>query len=61
MNALPDESTAFQHQRELQNVIEIEFAYVDDSVAQVGDDFAKRWRDHFARPEISGFNDLFVY
>ena len=30
-------------------------------MAQVGDDFAKRWRDHFAQPEISGFNDLVVY
>jgi fumiquinazoline A oxidase len=61
VDALPDNYDAFPHRGKLNNFIEIDIVYVDDSVAEVGDAWAKKWRDYFAQPTISGYDKWFVY
>lgn len=61
VNALPDDYDAFPHRGKINNLVEIDIVFVDDSVSAVGDAFAKGWRDHFAQPNISGYDSWIVY
>ncbi|RYP12518.1 hypothetical protein DL765_007280 [Monosporascus sp. GIB2] len=61
IDALPDDYSAFPHRGHLDHFFEIIVSYEDDSVAEVGDDWAMRWRDHFRNPNISGYDTVAVY
>jgi fumiquinazoline A oxidase len=61
VGAVPSSDSAFPHRGRLNNYLTIEMAWMDDSAAQVGDAWAKKWRDHFGQPEISGYDALVVY
>ena len=61
INALPDDYDAFPHRGRIEHLVEFEVAFDDASVAVPGDAFAKRWRDHFAQPSISGYNSTHIY
>lgn len=61
VEALPDDYSAFPHRKTFHNQIESIAAYTDDSVADAVDDFFREWRDKFAEPAVSGYNELHVY
>ncbi|KAI5866018.1 hypothetical protein GGS23DRAFT_364536 [Durotheca rogersii] len=61
IDALPDNFSAFPHRGRLDHFFEILVSYEDDAVAQVGNDWAVSWRDHFRKPEISGYDTVVVY
>jgi len=61
INALPDAYDAFPHRGGIEHLVEFEIAFDDKTVSAAGDAFAKRWRDHFAKPNISGYPITHVY
>ncbi|KAI1367011.1 hypothetical protein F5Y08DRAFT_350336 [Xylaria arbuscula] len=61
IDALGDEYSAFPHRGRINNFLEINVSFDDDSVASAGDAWGKKWRDNFATPEISGYDSMVVY
>ncbi|KAK0665929.1 hypothetical protein QBC41DRAFT_349178 [Cercophora samala] len=58
---LPDDYNAFPHRNGIEHLVEFEIAFDDTSVSAAGDAFAKKWRDHFAQPKISGYKETHIY
>ncbi|MCJ1269497.1 hypothetical protein MMC22_009389 [Lobaria immixta] len=61
VEALPDDYSAFPHRKYFRNQVESIGSYTDDSVADAVDNFFREWRDRFAEPAISGYDELHVY
>ena len=61
VDALPDDYSAFPHRNYFNNQVESVGTYTDDSVADAVNNFFKGWRDRFAQPAISGYDDLHIY
>ena len=61
VEALPDDYSAFPHRNNFHNQIEFIGRYTDDSVADALDDFFHEWRDRFAEPAVSGYDELHIY
>ena len=61
VRALPNDYDAFPHRRHIENLVEINMEYEDDSVAEAADTWAKKWRDHFRQPDVSGYDRWFTY
>ncbi|CAP65902.1 uncharacterized protein PODANS_5_11050 [Podospora anserina S mat+] len=58
---LPDDYSAFPHRDGVEHLVEFEIAFDDTSVSKAADAFAKRWRDHFAQPKVSGYKETHIY
>ncbi|KAF2963805.1 hypothetical protein GQX73_g9769 [Xylaria multiplex] len=58
---LGDDYSAFPHRGRINNFLEINVSFDDDSVADAGDAWGKRWRDNFSEPDVSGYNSTVVY
>ena len=61
VEALPDDYSAFPHRKQFRNQVEGIGAYTDDSVADAVNDFFREWRDRFAEPAVSGYDQLNIY
>ncbi|KAI0539682.1 hypothetical protein GGR58DRAFT_524084 [Xylaria digitata] len=61
IDALGDDYSAFPHRGRINNFLEINVSFDDDSVADAGDAWGKRWRDNFSEPAVSGYNSTVVY
>jgi fumiquinazoline A oxidase len=57
----PDDFNAFPHRGTFNNFVEIVGQWDDDSVAEATNAWTKKWRDHFAQPEISGYDHMVIY
>lgn len=57
----PDDFSAFPHRDQFNNAVLFSMTYTDNSVADAADAWALQWRNHFAQPEVSGYDKLVVY
>ncbi|KAK6206501.1 hypothetical protein LQW54_007683 [Pestalotiopsis sp. IQ-011] len=61
VRALPDDSSAFPHRRQLNNAVVFSMTYGDAGAAGAADAWALQWRDHFARPAVSGYDGMVIH
>ena len=61
VEALPEDYSAFPHRKQFRNQVEGIGAYKDDSVADAVNDFFREWRNRFAQPTVSGYDQLNIY
>lgn len=61
VKAFPDDFSAFPHRDHFSNAVIISMTYSDTSAIDAANAWALQWRDHFAQPEVSGYDKLFVY
>lgn len=61
VRALPDDFSAFPHRQQFNNAVVFSMTYGDAGVAEAADAWALQWRDHFARPAVSGYDDMVIY
>ncbi|KAL8784359.1 MAG: hypothetical protein Q9213_004011 [Squamulea squamosa] len=61
IDAYPRNFSAFPHRGSLDTLVEIEMAYIDQSVAEVADSWARGWRDRLSSPEVSGYDRMVIY
>ncbi|KAK2879439.1 hypothetical protein FQN49_000874 [Arthroderma sp. PD_2] len=57
----PANFSAFPHRGTLNNLVEIEMAYTDSTVADSADAWARGWRDTISSPKVSGYDRLVEY
>ena len=61
ITAFPDDFSAFPHRHQFNNAVVFSMTYTDISAAGAADAWALQWRDHFAQPEVSGYDRMAVY
>ncbi|KFA73027.1 hypothetical protein S40288_03257 [Stachybotrys chartarum IBT 40288] len=61
LDAIPKRSSAFPHRGHVDHYFEILVSFTDDSVSEVGDNWAREWRNHFSQPEVSGWDSWVIY
>ncbi|KAI1879130.1 hypothetical protein JX265_003307 [Neoarthrinium moseri] len=61
IKAFPDDFSAFPHRNQFDNAVVFSMTYADVSVAEDADAWALQWRDHFAQPEVSGYDKMVIY
>ncbi|KAL8919933.1 MAG: hypothetical protein Q9172_004726 [Xanthocarpia lactea] len=59
--AYPQNFSAFPHRGSVDSLVEIEMAYIDQTVAEVADNWARGWRDRLSSPEVSGYDRMIIY
>ncbi|KMU86345.1 hypothetical protein CIHG_04134 [Coccidioides immitis H538.4] len=57
----PASFSAFPHRETFNNLVEIEMAYTDNTIADAADDWARGWRDTISSPDVSGYEQMVQY
>ncbi|EFW13275.1 hypothetical protein D8B26_004003 [Coccidioides posadasii str. Silveira] len=57
----PASFSAFPHRETFNNLVEIEMAYTDNTIADAADDWARGWRDTMSSPDVSGYEQMVQY
>ena len=64
IKAYPDDFSAFPHRHEFNNAVVFSMTYPNNSngsVADAANAWALQWRNHFAQPEVSGYDKMEIY
>ncbi|KAL8652658.1 MAG: hypothetical protein Q9210_002552 [Variospora velana] len=61
INAYPQNFSAFPHRGSVDTLVVIEMAYIDQSVTEVADSWARGWRDRLSSTEVSGYDRMIIY
>ncbi|PHH87957.1 hypothetical protein CDD83_8171 [Cordyceps sp. RAO-2017] len=61
LKAIPQDSSAFPHRSYFRNAVVFTMTYTDDAVAEAADGWARRMRNTFAQPSVSGYGEWHVY
>ncbi|KAL8996038.1 MAG: hypothetical protein Q9169_004350 [Polycauliona sp. 2 TL-2023] len=61
ISGYPQNFSAFPHRGSVDTLVEIEMAYVDQSVTEIADNWAREWRDRLSSPEVSGYDRMIIY
>lgn len=61
IKAFPDDFSAFPHRKQFNNAVVFSMTYPGNSVADAADAWALQWRNHFAQPEVSGYDKMVIY